>query len=167
MRLKRIFVASLLLAWPASSVRAETQYLTEVTSDVYAQPGSPLELATKGATCIARNLAPGVQGGQLIVSDDRADGVIVANNVVRYSDGLLAWEIRSTFTFEAKADRFRIDQTKIERISDTHTMYDARPDEWGPVGKWFGSGWSKAQDALVASADLVAGCVKSGAANNW
>lgn len=127
-------------------------YLTEVTSEVYQTSGTPQEIAQRATTCISQNLRPGTTSAQLIVSSDLDSGTIVARNALSYPDGLVQWEVRSTFTFEAREDRFRIMQTGLERFNRT----------WGPIGKWAGSGWKKAEQVFQASASAVAQCVIGG-----
>ncbi|MEO7681100.1 MAG: hypothetical protein ABIS14_10495 [Sphingomonas sp.] len=82
-------------------------------------------------------------------------GVIVARNVLSYPDGMMQWRIRSTFTFEARDGRFRIEQTNLERFNST-------AGGWGPIGKWTFSGWKKAETAFAAAANAVAQCVMTG-----
>ena len=101
---------------------------------------------SRARSCIAQKLASGMQAGQLIISD--SGGVIVANSAVSYPDGLTKWKLRSNFTLEVREGRFRIEQTGIERFNST----------WGGVGKWPGSGWKKAEAALLITADSVAAC---------
>jgi hypothetical protein len=128
------------------------EYLTSVTSQVYQATGAPKELAQRANTCISQHLAPGTTDSLLIISSDLDNGVVVARNAIRYPDGLMQWEVRSVFTFEAREGRFRIEQTNLERFND----------RWSGIGKWAGSGWKKAEAAFVTSADAVAQCVISG-----
>jgi len=88
------------------------------------------------------------------VSSDPDRGIIVARNAIQYPDGLVDWNARSIFTFEAREGRFRIEQTRLERFNDMG-------GGWDPIGKWFGSGWREAEAAFTASADVVARCVMS------
>ncbi|MEL7755453.1 hypothetical protein AAG601_06630 [Citromicrobium bathyomarinum] len=133
------------------------EYLTEITSEVYQTEGSPREIAQRANTCISQHLAPGTTDAQLIVSSDLENGVIVARNAVQYPDGLSQWQIRSTFTFEAREGRFRIVQTNLERFNRT----------WGPIGKWSGSGWKKAEQAFMGPANEVARCVMAQQTEDW
>jgi hypothetical protein len=128
------------------------EYLTSVTSQVYQAAGTPKELATRANTCISQHLAPGTTDSQLIINSDLDNGVVVARNAIRYPDGLMQWEVRSVFTFEAREGRFRIEQTNLERFND----------RWAGIGKWPGSGWKKAEATFASSADAVAQCVISG-----
>lgn len=136
------------LGSPASA----TEYLTSVTSEVYQAAGTAREIATRANTCISQHLAPGTTDSQLIISSDLDNGVVVARNAISYPDGLMQWQVRSTFTFEARDGRFRIVQTNLERFNRV----------WGPIGKWSGSGWRKAQDAFTGAATTVANCVMTG-----
>jgi len=144
------FLALATLASPA----AAPEYLTDLTSQVYQTPGTPKEIATRAQTCIAQNLRSGTVNASQIVSSDLDNGVIVAQNALRFGR-LPEWQIRSRFTFEARDGRFRISQTGIE-------MFNDMAGGWGPIGKWFGSPWKKAEAALTASADAVAQCVIAG-----
>ena len=137
-----------------TSPAAAADYLTEVNSQVYQTPGTPKEIATRAQTCIAQNLRPGTVDAQQIVSSDLDNGIIVAQSALEYGS-LPVWKIRSRFTFEAREGRFRIIQTGLERFYDTGTG-------WGPIGKWWGSSWKKAEANFVASADVVARCVMEG-----
>lgn len=128
------------------------EYLTEVTSEVHQTSGTPREIAQRASTCISQSLRPGTVDAQLIISSDLDGGIIVARNAISYPDGLVQWEVRSTFTFEAREGRFRITQTGLERFNR----------QWGPIGKWAGSGWKKAEQAFQTSANAVAQCVVTG-----
>lgn len=144
------------LALPTAAAAAE--YLEQVRSEVYQAAGDQAAIAARGKTCMARILAPGVQGGQLIVSDEGRD--VIANNVLRYSSGMLTWEMRSRVVFEARDGRFRVTHEGIERFNDTGAQ------GWGPVGKWFGSGWKDAEVALQRVTAGVANCVTGGGAKD-
>lgn len=135
------------LACPAIAA----EYMSEIESEVYQTPGTPREIATRATTCLSQLLAPGTTDSQLIISSDLDGGVIVARNVIEYGS-LPRWKIRSTFTFEAREGRFRIRQTNLERYNDM-------AGGWGPIGKWAGSQWKKAEAAFVLSATDVAECV--------
>lgn len=144
------FIATLLACTAAPAFAAD--YLTEVTSEVYQTTGTPREIATRASTCVSQNLKPGTTDAQLIISTDLDGGIVVARSGISYPDGLMRWEVRSTFTFEAREGRFRIVQTSLERFNK----------QWGPIGKWAGSGWKKAEQVFQASASAVAQCVISG-----
>lgn len=145
---------ALIVLGAMASPAPAAEYLTEVTSQVYQTAGTPKELATRAFTCIAQNLRPGTVDAQQIVSSDLENGVIVAQNALRFGS-LPEWQIRSRFTFEAREGRFRISQTGIEMFNDT-------AGGWGGIGKWWGSPWKKADAAFAASADAVARCVMAG-----
>lgn len=146
-------LATLLACAAAPAFAAD--YLTEVTSEVMQTTGTPREIATRANTCISQNLAPGTTDSQLIITSDLDGGVVVARSAMTYPDGLLQWQVRSTFTLEAREGRFRIVQTNLERFNRV----------WGPIGKWTGSGWKKAEEAFTSSAAKVAQCVVQGSAN--
>jgi hypothetical protein len=138
-------------------------YLTLVQSPVYETPGAPPEIARRGETCMARLLASGRAGGQVIVSSDPHGGAVVATNAMEYRDGLLMWQMRSRVTLQARDGRFRIEHTSIERFNE-------QAGGWTPVGKWWGSGWVKAEDALKAVSASIAACVTGpaeGAGDDW
>jgi hypothetical protein len=137
-----------LLACTAAPAFA-ADYLTEVTSEVYQTTGTPREIATRANTCISQHLAPGTVDAQLIISSDLDGGTIVARNAIDQG-GLMRWQIRSRFAFEARDGRFRIEQTTLERFNQ---------GRWGPIGKWTGSQWKGAEAAFKVSADAVAQCV--------
>ena len=142
---------SALFALGLAAPAAAAEYLTEVTSQVYQVPGTPKEIATRANTCIAQNLRPGTVNAQQIVSSDLDNGIIVAQNALRFGS-LPEWQIRSRFTFEAREGRFRISQTGLE-------MFNDMAGGWGPIGKWWGSPWKKAEATFAESADAVARCV--------
>ena len=133
------------------------EYLTSVTSEVYQASGTSREIATRASTCISQHLAPGTTDAQLIISSDLDGGVVVARNALEYGS-LPRWKVRSRFTLEARDGRFRIEQTTLERFN-TNSLTGA--ESWGPIGKWTGSGWKKAEATFAASATLVATCVQS------
>ncbi|MEA3061222.1 MAG: hypothetical protein QOJ94_1003 [Sphingomonadales bacterium] len=149
--MRRYGIIPIILAGLSAPAGA-AEYLTSVTSEVYQATGTPKEIATRASTCISQHLSPGTTDSQLIISTDLDSGVIVARNALSYPDGLLQWRVRSTFTFEAREGRFRIEQTHLERFNN----------RWDGIGKWTGSGWKKAEAAFKASADAVAQCVIAG-----
>lgn len=146
--MKNLLLAVIALATLPNPAMAN-EYLTEVTSAVYQSNGTPHDIAVRASTCISQHLAPGTTDSQLIITSDLDGGIVVARSAIKYPDGLLNWEVRSTFTFEARDGRFRITQTNLERLNRT----------WGPIGKWSGSSWKKAEAAFAASAEAVAQCV--------
>jgi len=147
---RRLIIA--LLAVSLCTVASAHDYLTSITSQVYQTQGTPREIATRASTCISQHLAGGTVNAPVIVSSDLDQGVIVAHSALQYPDGMLDWQVRSVFTFEARDGRFRIEQTSLERFNDMG-------GGWGPIGEWTGSGWKKAEAAFTASADAVAQCV--------
>lgn len=154
MQVMKVYIALSGLASivPVAAIAAE--YLTTVASDVYQTAGTAREIAVRANTCISQRLAPGMTDAQLVISSDLDGGVIVARSALQYGN-LPRWKIRSRFTFEARDGRFRIEQTGLERFNDM-------AGGWGPIGKWTGSQWQKAEVAFVASAASVAECVQSG-----
>lgn len=158
--MKKQWLAAVLLAGvPTTALPAE--YMTEVTSEVYQTTGTPREIATRATTCMSQHLAPGTTDSQLIISSDLDGGVIVARSAVDYGS-FPRWQVRSRFTLEAREGRFRISQTNLERFNDM-------AGGWGPIGKWSGSGWKKAESAFMLSAAQVAECVMAApsAKNDW
>jgi hypothetical protein len=149
---KTFAVALFAVAGAGPAVAAE--YLTVVTSEVYQTPGTPKEIATRASTCISQHLAAGTTDAQLIISSDLDGGTIVARSALEYGS-LPRWKIRSRFTLEARDGRFRIEQTNLERFNEMG-------GGWGPIGKWTGSQWKKANETFVASATDVARCVIDG-----
>jgi len=149
--MRRYWVIPLIFA-VLGTPAAAAEYLSSVTSEVYQTTGTPTQIATRASTCISQHLSSGTTDSQLIISSDLGNGVIVARNAVSYPDGLLQWRVRSTFTFEARDGRFRIEQANLERFNN----------RWDGIGKWTGSGWKKAEAAFKASADAVAQCVIAG-----
>jgi hypothetical protein len=143
------FVAAVIMSVPATAA----EYLTVVTSEVYQAAGTPRELATRANTCISQHLAPGTTDSQLIISSDLEGGIVVARSALEYGS-LSRWKIRSRFTFEARDGRFRIEQTNLER-------FNQMAGGWGPIGKWTGSQWKKAEETFTASAAAVAQCVST------
>lgn len=145
------------------------EYLTEVVSPVYEAAGTPPALARRAEACLSQQLGQ-TSGGPVILSSDPEAGVVVASNALEYRDGMVPWRLRSRVTFEGRDGRFRITHTTIERLNDQAPgaqYLGATP--WGPIGKWWGSGWQKAQQALVAVSDQVAACVTapSSATDDW
>ena len=142
--------SSLIVLSILSTPAVAKDYLSEVTSQIYQTSGTPREIATRASTCIAQNLGPGTIDAQLIVSSDLDNGVVVANNALRFFAKWNEWKIRSRFTFEAREGRFRITQTGLEMFSPT-------------MGKWAsflkGGVGTTAEAAFAASADAVAQCV--------
>ena len=149
-RVSRMVLILASLASPASA----HEYLTELTSAVYQAQGTPRDIAARAQNCIAQNLRSGTVNAPQIVSSDLDHGVVVAQNALRFGS-LPEWQIRSRLTFEAREGRFRISQSGIE-------MFNDMAGGWGPIGKWFGSPWKKAEAAFLASADAVAQCVIAG-----
>lgn len=150
---KYALIVPVALTFTAPAEAAE--YMTSVTSEVYQVNGTPREIATRAMTCMSQHLAPGTVDAQLFISSDLDGGIIVARSALEYGS-LPRWKIRSSFTFEARDGRFRIEQTNLERFNDQFNV------GWGPIGKWTGSQWKKAEEAYLASAKVVALCVISG-----
>ena len=128
-------------------------YLNEVTSQVYQMAGTPREIASRATTCIAQNLRSGTTDAPLILSSDLDNGLIVAQNALRFDAKANEWQIRSRFTFEAREGRFRITQTDLE-------MFSPIMSRWGRFVK--GGIANNAEATFAASADAVAQCVISG-----
>jgi hypothetical protein len=151
---KHHLVAIAALTSPAPALAHD--YLTSVTSQVFQAQGTPREIASRANICMSQLLASGMVSAPLMVSSDLEGGVIVAQSALEYSDTLVKWKVRSTFTFEARDGRFRILQTNLQRFDDTFG------NGWTGIGKWAGSGWKKAEAAFGSSADAVAACVVAG-----
>lgn len=163
-----IAIISTLLTLAASGPPPE--YLTEVVGPVHQAEGTPAELAVRAQACLTQTLTTPPDGGSIILSSDPGTGVVVAANALEYRDGLLPWKLRSRITFEGRDGRFRLRHTAIERHNDQSfgaNVLGASP--WGPVGKWRGSGWQKAEQALADVSTRVATCVASQAttADEW
>lgn len=137
-----------------AALTAPPEYLTTVVSEPVVTTGTPAEIASRGEVCMAQALGSGRAGGELIVSRDIPAGVVVSRNALTYMDGLLRWEIRSRVTLEARQDRFRITHANIERNND-------QGGGWSPVGKWWGSGWQKAENALKGQSADLAACISA------
>ena len=145
-------LSSLVLLVSATPAAA-TDYLTSVESEVFQTPGTPREIAARARICMSQVLTAGTVNGDVIISSDLDDGIIVARSALKYGS-LPEWEIRSRFTFEAREGRFRITQTNLERFNDM-------AGGWGPIGKWPGSQWKGAENAFQLAALNVALCVTS------
>ena len=151
MALHRLYALIGLCVFASPAVAEE--YATEVNSQVYQTPGTPREIATRGGTCIAQNLRPGTTEAPLIMNSDLDNGVIVAQSALEFYAKANVWRIRSTFTFEAREGRFRINQTNLELFSPTM-------NKWSRFLK--GGVGTKAQETFAASAVGVAQCVIAG-----
>lgn len=126
------------------------EYLTEIVRPVVERPGTAAEIASTARRCVAEHLGSGRAGGELIISD--SDNIIVSRSALSYRDGLASWQVRSRFTVEARDGRFRVTQSGLERLNDA-------AGGWGPIGKWWGSGWQKAEQAFNDSAQAVEACI--------
>ena len=178
--------AAILLALPCIASGAE--YLEEVESEAYQTNGTLQEISKRTKTCIAQLVrndevrisdaasgtgpfsfatggggpghSGGIQGGAIIVDADIEVGVITANNRVDYTSKLLAHNVKSTMTFLAKEGRFKIRHTNIEYLQkSTGSMHNTG---YSRVGKWWGSGWKDAEEALQGISAKVAACVQAG-----
>lgn len=152
----------------AVAALAVPDYLTEVVSEPVATTGTPAEITARAQACAARTLNSGAAGGQVILSSDPASGLVVAANALEYRDGMVPWRIRSRLTIEAREGRFRIRHDAIERHNDQAfgaQVLGASP--WAPVGKWWGSGWQKAETALKGVSDQIAACMQAPPAADW
>lgn len=160
------------------------EYLEQVESEVYQTNGSVQEISKRAKICIAQLVhndevrisdsaestgpfsfssgpghSSGVQGGSVIVDADLEAGTITANNRVDYSSKLLAHNVKSTMTFIAKEGRFRMRHTNIEYLQkSTGSMHNTG---YSRVGKWWGSGWKDAEEALQGISTKVAACVQA------
>ncbi|MGV3720614.1 MAG: hypothetical protein ACO1SX_06855, partial [Actinomycetota bacterium] len=85
-----------------------------------------------------------------------------SRSAVEYRDGMLEWQMRSRLTLEAREGRFRLTHTSIERLND-------QAGGWSPVGKWWGSGWQKAEAALKNISAAIADCITAAPAaqDDW
>lgn len=145
-----------------STGASAAEYMAPITSEVFQTDGTAEEIARKASTCMSQHLAPGLANAPLFINSDPAAGVIVARSAIEYTDRLITWKIRSTFTFEARENRFRIVQSNLERFNDQFNV------GWKPIGKWSGSGWKKAEAAYVSSAASVARCIiKPTSTQDW
>lgn len=141
----------------AAALVGPPEYLTDLVGTPIEAAGSAAEILSRGRACLAQQLASGQAGGQVVVSDDPAAGVIVANNADSYTERFVTWRVRSRVTFEAKDGRFRISHSGLERFNNT----------WSPIGKWRGSGWERAEQAFKDRSDALATCVKSAPSGDW
>ena len=88
-------------------------------------------------------------------------GVIARSYIQSTAYGQSGLPTIDDLVLEARDGRFRIEQTNLERFND-------RGGGWGGIGKWWGSGWKKAEQAYQASATVVAQCVMTGPTkDNW
>lgn len=186
------FFAVTLLIVPSVTFGAE--YLEEVESEVYQTNGSVQEISTRAKTCLAQIVrneeirisdstsgtgplpdltgasggghSGGVQGGQVLVDANIEGGVITANNRVDYTSKLLGHNVKSTMSVLVKEGRFKIRHTNIEFLQkSTGSMHN---DAYTRVGKWWGSGWKDAEEALQGISAKVAACVQTGPKKeNW
>jgi hypothetical protein len=170
------------------------EYLEEVESAVYQTSGTKQEIAKRAKNCMAqlvrndevrisdaasgtgmfptfsgggsRGHSSGIQGGPVFVEVDIEAGMIIANNRVDYKSALIANNVKSTMTFFAKDGRFKIRHTNLEYVQKaTGYMHNTG---YKRIGKWQGSGWKKAQEALEGVTGQVADCVqKESKRDNW
>ncbi len=186
MRHIKVLFAVTLLIIPSVTFGAE--YLEEVESEVYQSNGTVQEISMRAKTCIAQIVrndevrisdstsgtgllsgitgvggsghSDGVQGGQVLVDANIEEGVITVNNRVDYVSKLLAHNVKSTMTFLSKEGRFKIRHTNIEYLQkSTGSMHNTG---YSRVGKWWGSGWKDAEEALQSISSKVAQCVQTG-----
>jgi len=74
---------------------------------------------------------------------------------------MLTWDLRSKVAIETRDGRFRITHTNIERFND-------QGRGWGGVGKWTGSGWQGAENALNRVSRELSRCMtQTGAADDF
>jgi len=181
----KLFAVTLLIV---PSITFGAEYLEEVESEVYQTNGTVQEISTRAKTCIAQIVrndevrisdstsgtgpfagltgggssghSGGVQGGQVLVDANIEGGVITANNRVDYTSKLLAHNVKSTMTVLAKEGRFKIRHTNIEYLQkSTGSMHNTG---YSRVGKWWGSGWKDAEEALQGISAKVAACAQTG-----
>jgi len=179
-----------LLAALASSSAVAAEYLEMVESPVFEAPGAASEIVKRAQLCASRILrndevriadsaagggfipipgagkTGGVTGGNVLVSVDPEQGIMVANSRIDYRAMLTARNARSTLTLLAKDGRFKIQHTNIETLQKS-TGY-VENDGYTRQGKWKGAGWEKAQDALQSVSVRLAECIKQPAAgSDW
>jgi hypothetical protein len=120
-------------AFAAGDETDDPNYLNRVESPVFEVVGDHQAITKHAATCIAQIIKPGLVSAPTIVSQDNDAGVIVANNSLKYSHGLLQPTVRTTLTFQAKDGRFKILHTNIEQFLDQYG--------WNRVGmRWMQGG---------------------------
>ncbi len=167
-------------------VASGADYLEEVESEVYQANGTVQEISRRAKTCIVQLVhndevrisdsasgtgpfsipigggpghSSGIQGGPVIVDADIDAGTITANNRVDYTSKFLAHNVKSTITFLAKEGRFKIRHTNIEYLQkSTGSVHNTG---YSHVGKWWGSGWEDAREALLRISARVATCVQT------
>lgn len=154
-----MLVLGFVAALGSTAVVRQQEYLTRVESQVYQAEGAPDDLARRARACMASILQAADDAGQVIVSEDTTSGVVVGSNALDYRDRFVPWRIRSRLTFEGREHRFRLTHTSIERHNDAAlgTAFGGSP--WQGIGKWRGSGWQRAEQALVEVSSRVADCV--------
>lgn len=144
------------------------EFLERLESPVHDAPGTPQELARKAVVCIGQLVKSNAETisdraprtpfapAPVIVSQDIEAGRVVANSVVPGAT-------RSTLTFEAKPDRFRIVQTGIETYI-APSPFAVFPG-WYPVRRAKPPKVAFIERQLIEVADKVAACVKAPAAD--
>lgn len=161
-----------------------------MTSQIYETPGLPADIIAKAQRCSARNMSNdtvatsggsgtfltgiagagrnvngSVAGGELIELVDPANGLLVANSRVDYTNALIGFSAKSRVSIEAKEGRFRIVQTDIRYLQKgTGSMPN---DGYGKLIKTWGTGWEKAVTALAAAGDKVAACMATDKPAEW
>jgi hypothetical protein len=167
---------------PCTTLAAD--YLEETESPVYETKGTAQEIAKQGKSCIAQIVrneevriadsaagtgvfsppgseghSDGIEGGAILIDADIEQGVVSANNRVDYTSSMLAYNVKSTITLLTKDGRFKIKHTNIEYVQkNTGSTHN---NGYIKVGKWWGTGWKKADAALQGVSEKVSKCIQA------
>jgi len=158
MRLGKLGLIAAIAVAGASDTAAAAPWplIDPVTSQVYETPGDVKSITSRGATCMARVLKPGVTTAATILSTDLEGGRVVARHAYE-TPGILGQPMpsRAIVTFEAKEGRFRIVFTDMEEIPSPNLGWQPVRGRKGPTDA------PRTISLLLDTAWLVAKCVKA------
>ncbi len=130
-----------------------------LASEVYEVNANAADLTRFATACINQHATSGFLDIPTIQSTDPAAGLVVATSHFS-GEGLVGRDVRTTLTFEARENRFRITYSNFQLFGEWAL-------EWVPLSR-SGSRWLRAQERMNRQSANIANCVIAGArAGDW
>jgi hypothetical protein len=93
------------------------------------------------------------KGSYSVLDFNLEDGIVTANNFVKYSASFVERHIKSRMQLLVKDGRFKIRHDNIEsNVTD---------GQYVRQGKWWGTAWEDAEKSLIEISEKVANCIQS------
>ncbi|MBI2260281.1 MAG: hypothetical protein HYU62_01250 [Caulobacterales bacterium] len=130
-----------------------------LASEVYEVSANAADLTRYATACINEHATSGFLDIPTIRSADPAAGLVVATSHFS-AEGLLGRDVRTTLTFEARANRFRLTYSNFQLFGEWAL-------EWVPLSR-SGNRWLRAQERVNRQSVNIANCVIAASrAGDW